>query len=185
MKRILILAALFLAACGGGGDAPAAAPPVVAPPPVATPPPVAAVPAGTKFTAAPITARAGNLVWVAGGMTYGLIVADFPSAGWVALLSASSTGANVTLTAGELIADGMLDLRPPLTTDAETRIYVNTVLLPKLNEWFAANSSRFASGFTAGPVSAAEVKSGAPMDRLAARLPQLIELTAAGFVLKP
>ena len=79
--------------------------------------------------------------------------------------------------------DNELDIRALASDDAALRAYITARVLPPLNVWLTANSGRFANGLTFGPVSSEPVPTAALVyDRLAARLPQWVQITVVNGV---
>lgn len=151
--------------------------------------PIEAVPLARVKTIPPTaTIYPGDLRWSAQGITYVAAVVTAADVAWVAVYSVptvSATGAAGTQVAAfEVSLDDGLDSRGVLPTDESVRAYLQTRIVPKLDAWLKANSSRWASGMTVYPVNAGDSPQGKGIDHVAARLAQWVEVKATGAALK-
>lgn len=215
MKHFIILAAAaLLSACGGGevhctaagacvvnvaaapvdGAASAAAGAASMPSSSASAPSSSAsapangstsVPLGTVVQSFPMTAKSGQTLWRAGGMTYTLVIGDVGSIQWVAIYSAPVASGYPQMATVEAMLDTALDLHTPAKDDAALRAYLQTYVVPKADAWMRANSSRWASGMTVDPYYTGSVSdSMTAVQRLAARMPQWLAVSAGGVTLR-
>lgn len=214
MRILVLLSALLLSACGGGEvnctaqgactlnvgsvttgpittpstpASGASAPSGGASSPVVTP--IEAVPLARVKTIPPTaTIYPGDLRWSAQGITYVAAVVTAADVAWVAVYSVptvSATGAAGTQVAAfEVSLDDGLDSRGVLPTDESVRAYLQARIVPKLDAWMKANSSRWASGMVVYPVNAGDAPTGKGIDHVAARLAQWVEVKATGASLK-
>lgn len=193
MKKIGLLA-LLLAGCGGGSleincmvanscagniaiTAPAASAPGISP--VVTPPPSPSIPFAPLQTSFPLRAAPGSWILQTPGETFVLVVVETAAASWVGIYKAESGVENAPLVAVETVLDSSLDITPPASGgDVDLRTWISARILLNLNLWLAANAYRL-GGVALAPVASALPPESLPLfPRLAARLPQLLKLTA-------
>ena len=121
-------------------------------------------------------------------MTYMVGMATNGDAYWVAVWSVSSTSsagmAGSQVAGVEAMLDGGFDLRGVQPDDASIRAYLAAYVVPKLNAWMAANSSRWASGMTVYAVNTKDRPTGSASARTAARLAQWVQVTPFGVELQ-
>jgi hypothetical protein len=154
-----------------------------------TPAPAPTLPLAQVHNLPPtVTITAGDLRWDSGGITYMLGVAGTGDAYWVAVWSIPQTNASGEVGAQmatlELMIDSGVDLRGLTADDATLKAYVSTIVIPKLDKWMQANSSRWASGMTIQAVNLKDSPTGGYLDRLAGRIPQWIDLSPFGASMK-
>lgn len=156
--------------------------------PVATPP-IESVPlARVKPIPPAATIYPGDLRWSAQGITYIATVATSLDFAWVAVYSTPGTSADggegMQVAAFEVSLDNSLDSRGVQPNDAAVRAYLQAHVVPPLDAWIKANSSRWASGMVVYPVNAGDAPTGKGIDHVAARLAQWVEVKATGAALK-
>ena len=109
---------------------------------------------------------------------------------FVSIFDAATIAADGVVTLTNFVADldGSIDLHRPADTDAAVHDYLAQRVVPALDAWVKANPSIFlASDFKLWPtnVGGQPLAGSGPYGRIAARIPQWVQITPQGATLKP